>query len=149
MKWTVLICVVLCNSVLAVASNGNTPVTDKVTAELSRRTGIPEAELFSYLSDCDASQQSMNLCAFRDFVAADLALQDQVSAKIAKYPNCKTVLENKTARFEKDRDAGCEQSASKEYGNASMKPLAQAQCATFETKKMNKAISKFHGCHSQ
>jgi hypothetical protein len=37
-------------------------------------------ELEQLLSNCDATQLSMNICAFRDFVETDMALNEAVGA---------------------------------------------------------------------
>jgi uncharacterized protein YecT (DUF1311 family) len=42
--------------------------------------------------------------------------------------------------MEKARDASCEKSARKEWDGGSMRPAAQAICATAATKKMTKKL---------
>jgi len=125
------------------------PTAADVTTELSRRSGIPEAELSGLLADCDANQQSMNLCAHRDLVASELSLKESVRAKLEQFPMCKSAIETRLARFEKNRDAGCTRSAEKAYGKGSMQPLARAQCAKAETDRMSEQLSRYPGCRSR
>jgi hypothetical protein len=42
------------------------PSPNEVLAEMSRRSAVPEAELKERLTSCDADQQSVYFCAFRE-----------------------------------------------------------------------------------
>ncbi|WP_155033630.1 lysozyme inhibitor LprI family protein, partial [Burkholderia pseudomallei] len=62
-----------------------------------------------------------------------------------EHPERKAALEAKVAKWKKARDASCEKSARKEWGDGSMRPAAQAICATAATKKMTKKLAAAGG----
>ncbi|KIX45693.1 hypothetical protein SY87_16065 [Burkholderia pseudomallei] len=109
--------------------------------EISARSGLPANEVNALLSNCDSSQTSMNFCAWRDQIVAERELQQVVDRQISEHPERKAALEAKIAKWKKARDASCEKSARKEWGDGSMRPAAQAICATAVTKKMMKKLA--------
>jgi uncharacterized protein YecT (DUF1311 family) len=117
-----------------------------VLGELSQRSGLPEAELNSLLADCNANQQSIYFCAWRDQIAADKAFGRALSDKQQKNLQCKTSMETKVANWKKSRDLSCEKSATQEWGEGSMKPTAQAICVTVETVRMTKRLEHMKEC---
>ncbi|WGS42929.1 lysozyme inhibitor LprI family protein [Burkholderia sp. JSH-S8] len=110
--------------------------------EISARSGLPASEVNALLADCDSNQTSMNFCAWRDQLVAERELQQVVDRQISEHPERKAALEAKVAKWKKARDASCEKSARKEWGDGSMRPAAQAICATAATKKMAKRLSR-------
>ncbi len=84
--------------------------------EIAVRSGLPASEVNALLSDCDSNQTSMNFCAWRD-------------------------LDAQIAKWKRARDASCEKSTRNAWGDGSMRPAAQAICATEATKKMTKRLS--------
>lgn len=108
--------------------------------EISVRSGLPASEVEDLLADCDANQMSMNFCGWRDQVVAERALQAAVERRIARRPASKSALEARIAKWKKARDASCEKSARKEWGNGSMRPAAQTSCATVATKQMTRKL---------
>ncbi|MXK59264.1 DUF1311 domain-containing protein [Burkholderia pseudomallei] len=110
--------------------------------EISARSGLPASEVNALLADCDSNQTSMNFCAWRDQLVAERELQQVVDQQISEHPARKAALEAKVAKWKKARDASCEKSARKEWGDGSMRPAAQAICATAATKKMTKKLSR-------
>ncbi|MCW3671617.1 lysozyme inhibitor LprI family protein, partial [Burkholderia cenocepacia] len=86
-------------------------------------------------------QTSMNFCAWRDQIVAERELQQVVDKQVAEHPERKIGLEAKVAKWKKARDTSCEKSARKEWGDGSMRPAAQAICATAATKRMTKRLS--------
>ncbi|KVN37576.1 hypothetical protein WJ63_33390 [Burkholderia pyrrocinia] len=110
--------------------------------EISARSGLPASEVNALLADCDSNQTSMNFCAWRDQLVAERELQQVVDRQISEHPERKAALEAKVAKWKKTRDASCEKSARKEWGDGSMRPAAQAICATAATKKMAKRLSR-------
>jgi uncharacterized protein YecT (DUF1311 family) len=122
------------------------PNDHEIMGELSRRSGLPESNLESLLADCNASQQSIYFCAYRDFVAADMVFKRALAAKEQALPDCKSAIDNRAAQWEKSRDHRCEQDAIKEFGDGSMRPTAQALCATAETKRMTNRLGKISRC---
>ncbi|WP_179403149.1 lysozyme inhibitor LprI family protein [Burkholderia guangdongensis] len=120
----------------ASAFAGQTPAQ-----EISARSGLPASEVDALLSDCDANQTSMNFCAWRDQLVAERELQQVVDRQSSEHPERKAALDAKMAKWRKARDASCQRAARKEWGNGSMRPAAQAVCATAATKKMTKRLS--------
>ncbi|KWI36365.1 hypothetical protein WM04_06935 [Burkholderia ubonensis] len=109
--------------------------------EISARSGLPASEVSALLADCDSNQASMNFCAWRDQIVAEREMQHVVDRQISEHPERKAALEAKVAKWKKARDASCEKSARKEWGDGSMRQAAQAICATASTKKMTKRLS--------
>lgn len=109
--------------------------------EISARSGLPASEVTALLNNCDESQTSMNFCAWRDQIVAERELQQVVDKQVAEHPERKIGLEAKVAKWKKARDMSCEKSARKEWGDGSMRPAAQAICATAATKRMTKRLS--------
>jgi hypothetical protein len=128
------------------ASGTYIPAPRDVLSELSRRSAVPEAELKDLLSDCNAGQQNMYFCAYRDLVASDLVLKHAVVAKQQQLPACKAAIEAKISRWKRDRDRVCENAAFREWGEGSMKPTAQALCAVDETNRMVKRVQGIRSC---
>ncbi|KWI49280.1 hypothetical protein WM06_21340 [Burkholderia cepacia] len=108
--------------------------------EIAARSGLPASEVSALLSNCDSSQTSMNFCAWRDQIVAERELQQVVDKQIGEHPERKAALEAKVSKWKKARDASCEKSARKEWGDGSMRPAAQATCAAVVTKKMTKKL---------
>ncbi|KVO42348.1 hypothetical protein WJ85_30450 [Burkholderia ubonensis] len=109
--------------------------------EISARSGLPASEVSALLANCESNQTSMNFCAWRDQIVAERELQQVVDQQVSEHPERKAALEAKIAKWKKARDASCEKSARKEWGEGSMRPAAQAICATASTKKMTKRLS--------
>ncbi|KVC60411.1 hypothetical protein WI73_04070 [Burkholderia ubonensis] len=109
--------------------------------EISARSGLPASEVGALLADCESNQTSMNFCAWRDQIVAERELQHVVDRQVSEHPERKAALDAKIAKWKKARDASCEKSARKEWGDGSMRPAAQAICATASTKKMTKRLS--------
>lgn len=117
-----------------------------VQAELARQSGLPESELAELLKDCEANQTSLTFCARRDQVAAEMWLRRVIADKIKQRPECRTAIEQKLAEWRRVRDKGCETMADKEYGHASMKPMAHAMCLQVETERMTARVEQMKGC---
>lgn len=132
MKYFVVALMLVSTSVLATA-------TDSVH-EIANRSGLPASEVAAALSNCDANQTSINLCAWRDQIVAEQKLEHAVDAIAGSSTTCRTTLERKISAWKKRRDASCTRSASEEWGNGSMLPAAVAMCKTAETERMREAI---------
>jgi uncharacterized protein YecT (DUF1311 family) len=126
------------------ATTSTTPSGDEVLAELSRRSALSSEMLRPMLSHCDADQQSMYFCAYRDSVAADLTLQRVVAEKVRRAPGCKAPLEIEIAGWERSREKGCAKSAAEDYAGGSMEPTARAACAAMTTNRMIEQLRKTH-----
>lgn len=118
--------------------------------ELARRSNLPASEVAALLATCessDASQMSINFCAWRDLIVAEHKLQHVVDDRNAQAPKCANALAKKISAWKKKRDAGCEKSAKLDYGGGSMLPTAVAMCETAETQLMTKKITSHSACH--
>lgn len=129
--------------------NLNAPTDAEIVAALSNQSHVPEAELKTYLSDCDANQLSMNFCAYRDAVAANLTLKKAISKKKLQLPACKSNLDKEIARWEKTLNRDCQVSAKKQYGDGSLKNTVQSMCITADTVKMTKKINRMKNCNQK
>ncbi|NTZ08956.1 lysozyme inhibitor LprI family protein [Burkholderia metallica] len=109
--------------------------------EIAVRSGLPASEVNALLSDCDSSQTSMNFCAWRDQLVAERELQRIVDKQVNEQPRRKAALDAQMAKWKKARDTSCEKSARNAWGDGSMRPAAQAICATAATKEMAKRLS--------
>jgi hypothetical protein len=123
-----------------------THIDPEVLQEFIRRTALPEGEARAILASCDANQQNMNFCAYRDQVAAEMEFKQAVAAKEKALPACKVTIEARVVVMEKSRDASCECSTTQAWGDGSMKPAARATCAAAETLRMTREIRKIRRC---
>jgi uncharacterized protein YecT (DUF1311 family) len=142
-------CLLSFSALAACADAAKIPDTEDaaaVQAELAKQSGLPESELSALLRDCEANQTSMTFCARRDQVAAEMELDRVVAGKLKQQPECREALDRRLANWRKSRDKGCEKSAAKEYGNGSMKPMAQAMCLKAETERMTASVKRMKGC---
>ncbi|MGJ7503479.1 lysozyme inhibitor LprI family protein [Variovorax sp. ZT5P49] len=122
------------------------PGFQEVLTALAQRSGIPEDELRGLLSRCEASQSAMNICAYRDVVAADLKLKHALASKVQQLLACKERLEAKIARWEVVRDQGCKRSAAKDYGGGSLEQTAESMCVEHEIVQMTKQVERQRTC---
>ena len=143
-----LIAIACCVPAVDAAARPHEPKnTDPVVlSELSRRSSLPEKDLRAILADCNVNQQSLYFCAFRDFVAADLAFRRLVSVKQHRLPSCRAAIGEEAANAERLRDSSCEKSATADWGDGSMKPTAAALCAASETRKMTARFRQRKSC---
>ena len=145
---TIILCCATASTIAADVQRVGPDVQERaaVLGELSQRSGLPDIELSNLLADCNANQQSMYFCAWRDQIAADRAFGRILADKQQKMPQCKTSIESKVASWTRSRDQSCDKSATKEWGGGSMKPTAQALCVTAETVRMTKRLERMNGC---
>jgi uncharacterized protein YecT (DUF1311 family) len=130
----------------SIASKPLAQEQSSVRGELSQRSGLPAAELNNLLANCDANQQSMYFCAWRDQIAAEQEFGRILAEKEEKSPQCKEVLARKAEAWLRSRNRSCEKSATQEWGTGSMKPTAQALCAAVATKKMTAQLESHNFC---
>jgi uncharacterized protein YecT (DUF1311 family) len=148
-SFAMLLCCIACSSAFAAtepqsdsAVQGNATVVN----ELSERSKIPESELNTLLADCNASQQSMYFCGWRDRISADRALKQALADREQARPECKAALEAKVAKWEQRRDRSCDRSAKKQWGEGSMAPTAKLLCVTAETTRKTRLLERSKGC---
>jgi hypothetical protein len=132
------------------ADFGQDTTTDPaVLAELATRSSLPEASLRGLLSNCNANQQSENLCAWRDQIVAQRAFRAAVAGKAQELSACKADIEHRAAGWERRRDRSCARQAQKQYAGGSLRPTAQAVCLTQQTRKLTARIETIHACPSR
>jgi uncharacterized protein YecT (DUF1311 family) len=134
---------------VAEASGPASPDTAESAAaasELAARSGLPESELKDFLADCNANQQSMYFCAWRDQIVAQRVFERLLADKMQSMPACKSALESRAADWARSRDRSCARSALKQWGDGSMRRTAQIICVTGETARMTKRIQRMRGC---
>lgn len=118
-----------------------------IVSELSRRSHIPQPELNELLSNCNRHQLSMNICAFRDFVAVDLEMQDVLADKLATLPShCHATLQEHQAAWEARRDKTCNKDADTEAEGGSMRPMVYSDCRAVATKARISLLKKVSSC---
>ena len=109
--------------------------------EIAAHSGLPASEVGALLRDCDSNQTSTNFCAWRDQLVAERELQRVVDKQANQRPQRKNALDARIAKWKKSRDTSCEKSARSAWGDGSMRPAAQAICATAATKEMTRRLS--------
>jgi uncharacterized protein YecT (DUF1311 family) len=149
MKKRTLVAMFLCGLVMSAVAAGverldaGTQETAAVLGELAQRSGLPEVELKRLLADCDASQQNMHFCAWRDQIAADRAFRRALTEKERRMPKCKIFLESKAASWIRFRDQSCDKST-KKWEGGSIRPTQLAACIASETESMTKRLENRH-----
>lgn len=108
----------------ASASRTFQPDYARILEELSARTRITIPDLQGYLSDCSGTQLSMNVCALRNLVAADLELEARQEAAPAQ---CRAELDRAHAAWEAERDRTCHEETEEDKGG-SMYPMLLSSC---------------------
>jgi len=122
------------------------PSPNEVLAEMSRRSAVPEAELKQRLTSCEAEQQNMYFCAFRDFIAVDIQLDRIAAEQTRRHPECKEPIEHQLRDLREQRDRACAKSAAEEYGAGSMARTAIAVCASSSTKPLIDQVTAMGDC---
>lgn len=136
--------------ILAMAAVSAAAADFDPTSELASQSKLPASEVAALLATCkssEATQMSINFCAWRDLVVAEHKLQQVVDDRSAQSPACGDALAKKIAAWKKKRDAGCEKSAKRDYEGGSMLPTAVAMCQTAATEHMAKKLAKQKTCH--
>jgi uncharacterized protein YecT (DUF1311 family) len=132
MKHALLMLALACSSAFAAAPDP--------ADVISTQSGLPASEVQGMLANCDATQTSMNFCAWRDRVVAEQKLQDALDEQAQKSPACKAGLEKKIAAWKKRRDVSCKKSAEAANGGGSIVPMEIAACQAAQTERMTKVV---------
>jgi len=119
-----------------------------VVEELSRHSRIPTSELKQLLADCDRTQRSMNICAFRDFVATDLELDAALEAKHESVARqCQVERDRTQFAWETEHDRACNEETKTNEGG-SMRPMLISDCKTIATKERISWVKEINPCSS-
>ncbi|HLM54438.1 MAG TPA: lysozyme inhibitor LprI family protein, partial [Pseudoxanthomonas sp.] len=117
-----------------------------VVEELSKRSRITTSELKQLLAKCDHTQLSMNICAFRDFVATDLELDAALEAKHESVPQqCHAEIDRTQAAWETERDRACNEETEADEGG-SMRPMLISACKTTATRERLLRVKAIRSC---
>ena len=149
MTQRLLAAMLLATTALAVnadQSPSNAPGAVAAVDELARLSSLSKDELSVLLADCTANQQSMYFCAWRDQIAGELAAKQVLANKKQELPACGSTLDKKLASWMQSRDHVCAKSATKEWGEGSMRPTAQAICSAKETATITKRLARIRSC---
>lgn len=119
---------------------------DAVIVELAHLSGLSEGELQTLVANCQASQQSMYFCAWRDKLVSEQGLQRALAQKKRAHPACASRFDSKVAGWKRQRDANCRQSAREQWGEGSMRPTAELLCQASDTQKMVKRFETSGDC---
>jgi len=97
-------------------------------SQLAERSRLDAGTLDGLLADCDASQQAMMFCRWRDQIVADLELDQVVAARNAPGGGCPDSLVQSVDAWRQQRHSACTASAQAEWGEGSMQATALAIC---------------------
>ena len=119
------------------------PQTTGVVTELSKQTGISVKDLNNLLSHCESTQLSMDICAHRDLVAADMRMQ-RILQKISSSLNQsrRQALVKAQASWLSQAKAKCNMVVNREVGQGSMGQLVYGECMTAETQERTTQLSE-------
>lgn len=121
-----LTCLVLAG--LAGAAAAADADADAATQEWVRRSGLPSADVHRLLANCNASQQSMTFCAWRDTIAAQSRLEHTLSERQPGAGPCFAAQRDALQRRLERRTSACARSAQREWGEGSMRETARLRC---------------------
>lgn len=131
---------------VAQAPPSEPPDPSAVVEELSARSRIPASELQSLLDDCERTQLSMNICAFRDFVASDLELDAVFKARRGSATTqCRAEMDRVHAVWEAEREKACKEETEAEEGG-SMRPMLISACKTEATRARIVSVQEMDPC---
>ena len=136
-------------SVLTAGASAGPADVDEADAafnEVLQRSGLPSAELKLFLADCDASQQSMLFCAWRDQVLAERGLSRTLTGQQLEWPACGRALDRAATSWRRARDHYCARSAAKSFGGGSMQQTEQTSCVGDLTARVSKRLSRAQTC---
>ncbi|MDR0781466.1 MAG: lysozyme inhibitor LprI family protein [Pseudomonadales bacterium] len=117
--------------------------------ELAQKSGLPAVELDALLADCDANQQSLYFCAWRDQIAAEQVLRRALAEQAQSLPQCRDTVAAEIASWMQARDQSCASSALEQWGEGSMRATAQALCVTAATAQMTQQLAQMQDCGSR
>jgi len=114
-----------------------------VVDALAERSRIPAEELRVLLADCEKTQRSMNVCAFRDHVAADLEMMAALrkAASLLDDPQRQALTAAQDAWAIETRSR-CEAEADGAAEGGSMRPMVFSHCMEQETRRRTAGLAR-------
>lgn len=124
-----------------------TPSESDVRSELSRRSQVPEDQLIELLSACDTDQLHLYFCSYREFVQADMTLMRLIADRTrTASASCAAQLDRTLGPWQQARNARCDASARKAFGNGTMVGTARVLCGTRETRAAIQRLQAREAC---
>lgn len=121
----------------------------RVVEELSARSRIPTSELRVLLDDCPRTQLSMTLCALRNLVAAELALDAARKARREPVaPHCRAAMDRAHVAWKAERDRLCNEETEEDKGG-SMYPMLLSSCKTTATRARILFVKEMSACSGE
>lgn len=92
--------------------------------------------------NCSQHQLSMNICMFREFVEADLKMNDEMKDGMTRVPTeCRALLGQRQEAWSRKRDRWCNLQADEETGGSgSMRPMIYSSCRAVATRERLKIV---------
>ncbi|MGH9637552.1 MAG: lysozyme inhibitor LprI family protein [Candidatus Angelobacter sp.] len=117
--------------------------TTSVVTELSSRTGMSVKDLNNLLLHCESTQLSMDICAQRDLVAADMEMQRVLQKTSLRLNQThKRALAKVQVDWLSQAKAKCNMVVNLEVGEGSMGPLIYGKCMTAATQERTRQLRK-------
>lgn len=142
-------CLWLAALTVALAFPAHSGTTDVIT-ELSHRTGMSVTELNSLLSHCESTQLSMNTCAFRDLVAAEIKMNQLLQAVSSRLNQAdRQALAKEQANWSSHEKAKCNMLTDGDVGQGSMRSLVYGNCMRAATQERIKQLQSRRASYPQ
>jgi Lysozyme inhibitor LprI len=110
------------------------------------KRGLDEAGAAEMLADCNADQQSMYFCAWRDKIVAERSLDRVAAEKKAAMPTCAAAVDEWIRLESARRDKACVKQASTNFGGGSLEPTARMTCAKDATNGLRNKLAGIDDC---
>lgn len=147
MKPAALLFASCCGLLISGLAQGSGPQDDKDAIKtLLALSKLPEAELNEMLADCNADQQSMYFCAWRDKIVAERSLDRVAAERKAAMPACSAAVDEWIRLESVRRDKTCTKQASTNFGGGSLEPTARMTCTKDATNNLRKKLAEIDDC---
>ena len=146
MKIVFLPAMLVAGSVLAAEPADLSP-TDPA-AELAKQSGLPLEEISRLLKDCDADQQSMNFCAWRDQTQAEDMIRLSVAHLQTKLPSYHDCISAKAAQTVQHIKRKCTTDAHRDYAGGSVETYQRTQCIASSEAAYARSLERMTSCRS-
>lgn len=114
-----------------------------VVSQLAERSRIPAGELRALLADCEKTQRSMNVCAFRDHVAADLEMKAVLREASSRLDGAQgQALAEAQEAWAIETRTGCDTEADDAAEGGSMRPMVFSGCMERETRRRTAELAR-------
>jgi uncharacterized protein YecT (DUF1311 family) len=133
-------------SLILVAMSAVAADDDALVKELSRKTILPEPDVRELLSDCNATQLAMNICAAMDWLKADIELRSTVKGLEKKLRSCVTRLNKSQAQWDAETGYACAREAYDVAENGSMSAQVHNQCMTKASLERSRKLADIKSC---